>query len=122
MALYMISFITYGGTLAFYMAAFPRLARNTPRARQLLNEYRRGKISVEEYEIEESLEKNRICNTTTVSSWLTFFSFPLSSPRTDPQLPRIHYHTVLDPGFIAAFERQPNDQKLCFGIVRAGLL
>src|SRR6202000_2307276 len=47
--------------------------------RQLLNEYRRGKISVEEYEIEESLEKNRICNTTTVSSWLAFFffSFPL---------------------------------------------
>lgn len=73
MALYMISFITYGTTLAFYFAVFPRLARNTPHARQLRNKYEGGEISAEEYEIEQSLEKNRICNTTTVSSWLMFF-------------------------------------------------
>ena len=72
MALYVISFTTYGATLAFYMAVFPRLARNTPHARQLRDKYERGEISVEEYEVEESLEKNRICNTTTVSSRLTF--------------------------------------------------
>jgi hypothetical protein len=29
MALYMIGFISYGATLVFYAAAFPRLARNT---------------------------------------------------------------------------------------------
>jgi hypothetical protein len=68
MALYMISFITYGTTLAFYMAVFPRLARNTPHARQLRGKYERGETSTEEYEVEESLERNRICNTTTVSS------------------------------------------------------
>jgi hypothetical protein len=73
MALYMISFITYGATIAFYMAVFPRLARNTPHARQLRGRYERGEISAEEYEVEEGLEKNRICNTTTVRPWLMFF-------------------------------------------------
>ena len=67
MALYMISFITYGATLAFYMAVFPRLARSTPRARQLRDKYENEEISAEEYEVEQSLERNRICNTTTVS-------------------------------------------------------
>jgi len=66
MALYMIGFITYGATLVFYAAVFPRLARNTPHARQLLEKYRVGEISAEEYEIEESLEKNRISNISTV--------------------------------------------------------
>ena len=32
MALYMVGFISYGATLVFYAAAFPRLARNTPKA------------------------------------------------------------------------------------------
>lgn len=30
MGLYMLGFISYGATLVFYAAAFPRLARNTP--------------------------------------------------------------------------------------------
>lgn len=68
MALYMISFISYGATLVFYAAVFPRLARNTPHARQLLEKYRAGEISAEEYEVEESLEKNRISNISTVRS------------------------------------------------------
>ena len=68
MALYMISFITYGATLVFYAAVFPRLARNTPHARQLLEKYQVGEISAEEYEVEESLEKNRISNISTVRS------------------------------------------------------
>lgn len=83
MALYMISFITYGAILAFYMAVFPRLACNTPHARQLRHKYERGKISAEEYEVEESLEKNHICNTATVSSWLTSFSVPPGLPVED---------------------------------------
>ena len=70
MALYMIGFITYGATLVFYAALFPRLARNTPRTRKLQGMYQAGEISVEEYEAEESLEKNRISNISTVRSWL----------------------------------------------------
>lgn len=66
MALYMISFTTYGATLVFYAAAFPRLARNTPHARHLREKHERGEISAEEYAAEESLEKNRISNISTV--------------------------------------------------------
>ena len=66
MGLYMVGFITYGATLVFYAASFPRLARNTPRARKLRDMYRAGEMSAEEYEAEESLEKNRISNISTV--------------------------------------------------------
>ena len=72
MALYMIGYITYGTTLVFYTASFPRLARNTPRARKLRDMYQAGEITVEEYEVEESLEKNRISNISTVRLLLTF--------------------------------------------------
>ena len=66
MALYMIGFISYGATLVFYAAIFPRLARNTQRSRDLRERYDRGEISAEVYEQEESLEKNRISNISTV--------------------------------------------------------
>ena len=66
MALYMIGFITYGATLVFYAALFPRLARNTLRSRTLREKFEAGDISQEEYEVEESLEKNRISNISTV--------------------------------------------------------
>ena len=78
MALYMISFITYGATIAFYTAVFPRLARNTPHARQLRDGYEKGEISAEEYELEQSLENSRICNTATVSYLRKCSLFPLS--------------------------------------------
>lgn len=68
MALYIISFVSYGATIVFYTAAFPRLARNTPYSRQLCERYERGEIPVEEYEREQSLEKNRISNISTVHS------------------------------------------------------
>ena len=67
MALYVISFVTYGATLVFYAAIFPRLARNTPHARKLREKYENGEIPAETYEKEESLEKNRISNISTVS-------------------------------------------------------
>ena len=67
MALFMAGFITYGATLVFYAALFPRLARNTPHARKLWDMCQAGEISAEEYEIEESLEKNRISNISNVS-------------------------------------------------------
>jgi len=68
MALYMISFISYGATLVFYAAVFPRLARNTQYSRDLKERYDRGEISAGIYGLEESLEKNRISNISTVSA------------------------------------------------------
>ncbi|KZT29497.1 hypothetical protein NEOLEDRAFT_1175178, partial [Neolentinus lepideus HHB14362 ss-1] len=66
MALYMLGFISYGATLVFYAALFPRLARNTARSRTLREQYDRGEVSREDYEREESLEKNRVSNISTV--------------------------------------------------------
>ncbi|KAI0249986.1 MFS general substrate transporter [Lactifluus subvellereus] len=68
MALYMISFVSYGATLVFYAAIFPRLARNTRHSRDLREKFDGGEISVEVYEREESLEKNRISNISTTHS------------------------------------------------------
>ncbi|RPD66777.1 MFS general substrate transporter [Lentinus tigrinus ALCF2SS1-7] len=68
MALYMIGFISYGATLVFYAAIFPRLARNTKHARDLREKYERGEVPAEEYEVEESMEKNRISNISTMHS------------------------------------------------------
>ncbi|KAH9482270.1 Autophagy-related protein 22 [Psilocybe cubensis] len=68
MALYMIGFISYGATLVFYAAIFPRLARNTSHTRTLLAKCDSGEITKEEYEVEESMEKNRISNISTAHS------------------------------------------------------
>lgn len=68
MALYMIGFISYGATLVFYAAVFPRLARNTQYSRDLRERYDRGETSAEVHEMEESLEKNRISNISTVGA------------------------------------------------------
>ncbi|KAL5527851.1 hypothetical protein ACEPAG_6652 [Sanghuangporus baumii] len=68
MALYMVGFISYGATLVFYAALFPRLARNTPHTRKLRDMLENGEITAEEYEREESLEKNRISNISTTHS------------------------------------------------------
>ncbi len=70
MALYMTGFISYGATLVLYAANFPRLARNTQHMRDLREKYDRGEISAEIYEREESLEKNRISNISTVNASL----------------------------------------------------
>lgn len=66
MALYIVGFVSYGATLVFFAALFPRLARNTPHARALREKYENGEIQAQEYEREESLEKNRISNISTV--------------------------------------------------------
>jgi hypothetical protein len=66
MALFMIGFISYGATLVFYAAIFPRLARNTAHTRSLKQRHEVGEISREEFDREESLEKNRISNISTV--------------------------------------------------------
>lgn len=84
MASFMIGFITYGGTLVFYAAIFPSLARNTPHARTLRAAYEAGEISREDYELEESLEKNRISNISTVSSFSRSFADLYNGSRTRP--------------------------------------
>lgn len=68
MVLYMTSFISYGTTLPLYFAVFPRLARNTSHTRSVCRKYENGEVTREEYEREESLEKNRLSNYTAVSN------------------------------------------------------
>lgn len=68
MALYIIGYISYGATLVFYAAVFPRLARNTSHSRELRRKLENGEISAAEYEVEESMEKNRISNISTVQT------------------------------------------------------
>ena len=75
MALFTIGFICYGATLVFFAAVFPRLARNTAHCRKLRDRYEAGQIKLEEYEIEESLEKNRISNISTVSNDQLYMDF-----------------------------------------------
>jgi hypothetical protein len=110
MALYMIGFITYGATLVFYAAAFPRLARNTPHARKLRDKYKAGEISAEEYEVEESLEKNRISNISTVCSWLIFSSLPPGLLFEDPQQHWIRCRARPDLDSVTTFRRTPEGQ------------
>ncbi|KAH9071516.1 MFS general substrate transporter [Lactarius deliciosus] len=60
MALYIISFTSRGIIIAFVGAPFPQLARNTPHSRELRKRHERGELSVEAYEKEQSIEKNKI--------------------------------------------------------------
>ena len=119
MALYMIGFIAYGATLVFYAASFPRLARNTSHARKLRDMYQAGEISAEKYEAEESLEKNRISNISTVCFWFGFSSLPPDLFLEGPQQYRIHCHTLPELGPVTAFRRASQSQQLRFSIVRA---
>jgi hypothetical protein len=104
MALFMIGFITYGATLVFYAAAFPPLARNTLHSRRLRARFEAGEISRSDYDLEESLEKNRISNISTVR------------PNYLPSLPahllegtqqhRIYCHTLFElDSFVATGKR-----------------
>ncbi|KAK8227623.1 autophagy-related protein Atg22B2 [Phyllosticta capitalensis] len=69
MGLYTLSYIAYGATLVFYAAVFPRLARYMPHVRKAREEdLREGKISQEEYDLIESLERNHISNISTAHS------------------------------------------------------
>ncbi|KAH9921424.1 MFS general substrate transporter [Fomitopsis serialis] len=72
MAIFIISYVSYGASLVLISAIFPRLARNTPHARYLREKLKNQEISIEEYEVEESLEKNRISN---ISSWHSNIGF-----------------------------------------------
>ena len=64
--LYVINFTSFGATLVFYMSIFPRLARHTPRTLEMQEKLVMGQVSKEKYDVEESMEKNRISNISTV--------------------------------------------------------
>lgn len=69
MVLYIISYISYGATLVFFAAIFPRLARYMPNVRKAREEdLKDGKIDQKEYDRIESLEKNHISNISTAHS------------------------------------------------------
>ncbi|KAI9631126.1 hypothetical protein KEM48_013262 [Puccinia striiformis f. sp. tritici PST-130] len=68
MVLYIMGFVTYGATLVFYAAQFPIIASNTPQSRQLTEDLRNNKITETTCELEQSLERSRISNISTVHS------------------------------------------------------
>lgn len=60
MGLYVVSYVAYGATLVFYAAVFPRIARYMPHVRKARDELAEGKITQQEYDAIESLERNHI--------------------------------------------------------------
>lgn len=74
----------------FYAAIFPRLARNTPEARELRRKYESKEVSAEEYEKGESLEKNRISNISTVRVFCRLARFSVSHRCLDCPFPQVH--------------------------------
>ena len=49
-------------TNAYWLAAFPGLARNTPTLRKHAEKYSSGEISREQYDSVDSMKRNEICN------------------------------------------------------------
>ncbi|WAQ90104.1 hypothetical protein PtA15_12A89 [Puccinia triticina] len=68
MVLYILGFVTYGATLVFYAAQFPIIASNTPKSRHLTDDLHTNKITEASFELEQSLERSRISNISTVHS------------------------------------------------------
>ncbi|KNG87691.1 autophagy-related protein Atg22B2 [Aspergillus nomiae NRRL 13137] len=69
MGMYVVAYVAYGATLVFYAAVFPRLARFIPHVRKAREEdLRENKITLEEYDAIESLERNHISNVSTAHS------------------------------------------------------
>ncbi|KAE8366839.1 autophagy-related protein Atg22B2 [Aspergillus caelatus] len=69
MGMYVVAYVAYGATLVFYAAVFPRLARFMPHVRKAREEdLREDKITIEEYDAIESLERNHISNVSTAHS------------------------------------------------------
>ncbi|PNS16334.1 hypothetical protein CAC42_6441 [Sphaceloma murrayae] len=72
--LYVVSYITYGATLVFYAAIFPRLAKFMPDVREAREDLLpAGKITVDEYNKLESLSKSHISNISTAHSNIGYF-------------------------------------------------
>ena len=54
--------IAYQTTLTFWTAAFPGLARNTPQLRAKAEEYTAERISRDEYDYADTLQRSRLSN------------------------------------------------------------
>ena len=92
MGIFIIGFISYGLTLAFYAALFPRLVRNTRCICELRERYEQGEIAADEYEQAEALEKSKV-------SSLSIVGALFSSSRPPPVMTcRSSFRTA---GFIA---------------------
>jgi hypothetical protein len=109
MVLFMIGFITYGATLVFYAAVFPRLARNTLHSRSLQARFEAGEISRVDYEMEVSLERNRISNISTVCFAIFTFSVGLMRFKGSQQH-RLHCITLFEFDALVASCRRPQSQ------------
>ncbi|KAI8456275.1 autophagy-related protein 22-like protein [Phakopsora pachyrhizi] len=68
MILYMIGFVAYGSTLVFYAAQFPMVASNSKKSKRLNEKFMSGEISNEEFELKQSLQRNKISNISTMHS------------------------------------------------------
>ncbi|KDQ17216.1 hypothetical protein BOTBODRAFT_600563 [Botryobasidium botryosum FD-172 SS1] len=98
MALYTLGFVSYGASLIFFIANLPRLARNTPQTREIRRKYENGEIEYEEYEIRESLEKNRISNWVTINNNIGYLFVSLLNLTVLIPLknnPRVDNYTIL---------------------------
>lgn len=60
--MYIVGLIAYQTTLTFWTAAFPGLARNTPELRAKAEEYADGKITREEYDYADTMQRSRLSN------------------------------------------------------------
>ncbi|KAL8939782.1 MAG: hypothetical protein Q9216_003169 [Gyalolechia sp. 2 TL-2023] len=60
--MYIFGLIAYQTTLTFWTAAFPGLARNTPQLRAKAEEYTDGKITREEYDHVDMMQRSRLAN------------------------------------------------------------
>ena len=54
--------IAYQTTLTFWTAAFPGLARNTPQLRAKAEDYTAGRITRDEYDYADTLQRSRLSN------------------------------------------------------------
>ena len=54
--------IAYQTALTFWTAAFPGLARNTPQLRAQAEEYNAGRISRDEYDYADTMQRSRLSN------------------------------------------------------------
>ncbi|KAI1633845.1 autophagy-related protein 22-like protein [Biscogniauxia mediterranea] len=60
--LYIVGLICYQLTLTYWTAAFPALARNTPRLKEAARAYAEGKIEQTEYDRMDEVERSRLSN------------------------------------------------------------
>ena len=54
--------IAYQTTLTFWTAAFPGLARNTPQLRAKAEEYTSGKITRDDYDYADTMQRSKLAN------------------------------------------------------------